>query len=378
MHKFITFGCWNKRGCVQDSPVRKVTDALTKNNDIEFFIVNGDNYYQDKTKDTKIVNNNDLLNGLKCLNRSTENDIFLLLGNHDLEITNTTCETLLLEKAFTEGVNSQAKREKIHIPTELVMFKEVGNTLIIMIDSNLYADENPHCFKILQNNLKEEFLAMPMESQLQFLKQQQQTTINNYLTDKTYKNLIVCAHHPLIGFKNQVVKKETKNGKLKEKVKGGLDIYNVEMYRLMLSLKSHGNKFYYMCADIHNYQEGMVSIEDNGESLMTFQQYIVGTGGADLDDDYNEKYSPYYGLENYTETNSILTTNIQIKEKLALTYSVKKHWSNNGFIIVSIDAGDNVTVEPIQIPNVGGRTRRICKTQHKIKYKKRKTIKRKY
>ena len=44
-------------------------------------------------------------------------------------------------------------------------------------------------------------------------------------------------------------------------------------------------KFYYLCADLHQYQIGSVKIErEDDDSIMDIKQYIVGTGGTDLDD----------------------------------------------------------------------------------------------
>ena len=46
--------------------------------------------------------------------------------------------------------------------------------------------------------------------------------------------------------------------------------------------------FFYLCADLHLYQEGEVTFHDK-----IIKQYIVGTGGTKLDDeipkDYNDK-----------------------------------------------------------------------------------------
>ena len=46
--------------------------------------------------------------------------------------------------------------------------------------------------------------------------------------------------------------------------------------------------FFYLCADLHLYQEGEVTFQDK-----IIKQYIVGTGGTKLDDeipkDYNDK-----------------------------------------------------------------------------------------
>jgi hypothetical protein len=349
--KFINFGCWNKNGCHIDSGMKKVTEEVLKHNNIQFCIVNGDNYYQDKNEGVKKVNELDLLNGMKCLNQLTDNDIYLLMGNHDLEITDGKCETMSFERAFIDGVNSQAKRDKIIIPTNLTMFKSFQKTLIIMIDTNIYADENPYCYqKLFQSN---------DVKNLDDLKQLQKNTIDNYLKEnkKHYKNIIVCGHHPLIGFKNQQQKKG--------KIKGGIDVYNKDLYILLSEVIHHyGENFFYLCADIHNYQHGVVIINDKNQPIMTIQQYIVGIGGADLDDDYNEKYSQNFGSTTDIVSQKVTTVDIEIND-IILTYNVQEHWSNYGFIIVEIDELENVNIIPIRIgkTNTGGKKHSNRKTR---------------
>jgi hypothetical protein len=355
MTKFINFGCWNKYGCSETSAFKKIKDEASKVNDIDFIIVTGDNYYQDKINGNKIVNIKDILNGLNCLNQITDNDIYLLLGNHDLEITEGRCETLYLEKAFADGVNSQAKRNKFKLPDNLTMFKEINDNLIIMINSNIYADENLSCLHVIQDDF---FINRSIEEQLEQESIKQYKIIEDYLSSKKFKNIIICAHHPLIGFKNQIIKTENINGKIKKNIKGGLDIYNVALYKLFLGLLSfHSDFFYYLCADIHNFQEGIVTIQ-NSEKTINIKQYIVGIGGTDLDDDYNEKYNLNYGVDtviNETDT-SVLTANIIVKDDISLTYNIQNHFSNYGFIVVNIDNMSNINIEVVIISNKGGKT----------------------
>jgi len=147
--KFITFGCWNKNGCSDASGIAKVMRTARAEPNVDFFVVNGDNYYPDKTDaGHKVVNKSELLCGMDRLDKITEKEIFVLLGNHDIEIINGDCETITLEKQFVHDANVSAGFDKFHLPTELTMFKYLPeqNTMIIMIDSNIYADENPICY----------------------------------------------------------------------------------------------------------------------------------------------------------------------------------------------------------------------------------------
>ena len=100
------------------------------------------------------------------------------------------------------------------------MFKEIPDqeTLIIMIDSNIYTDENLVCYNEFINGIfDEEGNALTANNAIiDFLQKKQEDLIRTFLSsDKIYKNIIICAHHPLMGFKNQTVKE--KNGNMKKK-----------------------------------------------------------------------------------------------------------------------------------------------------------------
>ena len=103
--------------------------------------------------------------------------------------------------------------------------------------------------------------------QLEFIKE----TIHKY--DGEIKNLIIIGHHPIIGLKL----KKSKNKTVEDII--NFDDVLKEIYE---SLKESVN-YFYLCADIHLYQSGSISLKINEESNMKIQQYIVGTGGTNLD-----------------------------------------------------------------------------------------------
>lgn len=333
MVKFINFGCWNKDGCSANSGLRKVVKEASKYRDVDFCIINGDNYYQNKKGDKKTVNSRDLIKGFNCINKLNM-ETYFLLGNHDLEVTEAGCETLELEEFFVKQSQKYSSK-RIHIPKELTMFKEFHEqkTLIIMIDTNIYAGENPECYEVILDG----YIGNgTIPQRLLELQQKQRELIASKLNGKKYKSIIICGHHPLIGFKNQ--KKVDKKGKVK--VKGGIDAYDIELYRLLFEvIKPHSEDFFYLCADIHNYQEGTVNINFEGKH-MHINQYIVGIGGADLDDDYDEGYDENYRetskIYTYEKPTGVLTATINIDDAI-IDYSITKHWSEYGFIIVEIN-----------------------------------------
>jgi len=364
---FINFGCWNKNGCKEGSGLYQVSELLKNKeyNDVDFFIVNGDNYYQQKNKEekTKTIIVDDLVNGFNCLNTSANGkEVFLLMGNHDIEPANE-CKTIKEEKKYTNN-----DKPNIHFPNDLTMFKEIPeqNTLIIMIDSNLYTGDNLQCYR----NIIEEGLPENDEELIVFLQETQEGLIKKQLDKKNYKNIIICAHHPLIGFKNQKIK----NGK----AKGGIDTYDAGLYRLLYHIiQPHALHFYYLCADIHNYQQGIVKIkgpDDDDDKFMEINQYISGTGGADLDDDYDEGYrkdvsgSPVIGVKQ---------ADIDIGD-MKIDYNLIEHFSTYGFMVVKIQ-NQNITITRVPVPEQQLHSGGIKKRRRYASYsRKRKNKTRKY
>jgi hypothetical protein len=388
--RFVAFGCWNENCCEPETAVYKVLNSIKEEQGMHgpfnFSLVLGDNYYPKKDKDSgnKLAKIDQLSDSFQLLTTSLfgdeareaagaaagaaraaaagaeeearveaptgtsalekvperEKEIFLLLGNHDVEQTievnnpNQGCYVTIFEKTFAQAFNSFPTPNKIFFPPlELVMFKQFGtHTLIIMIDTNIYSGENLDCYSNFLNSTNRE--------ELQRL---QLDTISDRLQGARFQNIIVCGHNPLIGFKNQLVKTDKTTGK--SKPKGGLDICNSQLYELMLSLKSHGQYFYYLCADIHNFQQGIVTISKSSEtsetSEMQISQYIVGIGGTHLDDDYDEAFNPSFSIKNQEKLKTgINTAEVQVSDSLLLHYHVLRHFSDYGYLIGEINDND--------------------------------------
>jgi hypothetical protein len=313
-------------------------------------IINGDNYYKKKEKKDKKdksekkekkekkeksetdIDESQLIEGFELLKKMVKSrELYLLLGNHDIKYINGKCETSILEKEI-------ATTDEYNFPNNLTMFKEIGNTLIIMIDTNIYDDENPTCYKdIFDKNKKIDDEILFNEVILNEIDENKNNTIFEYInnklktyqselineklnTGKTYTNIIVCGHHPLFGVK-------MKDGNLKEQK------LDKDIYELFFNIKESATNFYYLCSDIHNYQEGEVTININDHS-MKIKQYIVGTGGTKLD------------IDNI----SVLDYNRQILNNITLNYHINNHSSEYGYIIVNIK-DDSITVNHKMISN---------------------------
>lgn len=365
--KFVTFGCWNEDCCDESKPVVRVLNKINnEDSDASFFIVTGDNYYPKKDKETgkKITDKTQLLTSFELLREklltTEDKELFLLLGNHDVEKTiqegeqqeESNCYVSNFEKDFIEQHFTSGK--KIHFPKELVMFKKIGeHTLIIMIDTNIYSGEDLTCYEWIERRDEEieEFRA-----KLQHLQQQKIIDILKEEQREKYKNIFVCGHNPLIGFKNQKVK----DGK----VKGGIDTCHEKLYELLFSLQEHGESFYYLCADIHNYQMGTVTIETGpGTKPMKINQHIVGIGGTELDENYNEGFNPKFKKKEDGLQRGIVEASTQIGQ-YKINYTINEHFSVHGYLVVTIGIDHNVMFEIKKIGIISaGKSKRSSRTR---------------
>jgi hypothetical protein len=428
MSKIIVFGCWGDSNNIDNNNnpwFKTVFNEIKTEENVDFFIVNGDNYYQKKNKDKeededkfkesilvsipdtlkttttskskkkkstdKQVEEDNLKTGFENFftlldeKRETQKpkELFLLMGNHDLESINGECKTTILE---IEQVKNYNGKERIHLPTNLTMFKEINETLFIMIDTNIYTDDikkHVNCYDIIidnnNNNNKKPIYNNDdtNEEKIKSLINHQSNLIVDELKGKNYNNIIVCGHHPLFGIKNQ--KTKIKNGKPKKK--GGIETLSKDFYDLFLNvINEKADNYYYLCADIHNYQKGKVTIS-KGKKVIKINQYIAGTSGASQDDDYDEKY---YHVNNKDVNNKdvnnkdgpcilhkqfpkesndeLINDDLKLTktpkfyvfslkkdvDEINLKYEIDQHTSQYGYIVVEI-INDIVTIQPRMI-----------------------------
>jgi hypothetical protein len=97
-----------------------------------------------------------------------------------------------------------------------------------------------------------------------------QTNIKNALNNGI-NNIIIMGHHPITGYK-------VKNNKC---ILTKLEQPFLNMWKSVLNLIPSRININYLCADIHNYQESIVVF--NSHLKKPIHQYIVGTGGTELD-----------------------------------------------------------------------------------------------
>jgi len=136
--KFAHFGCWgdykNKKHIDQN------IDAIGKYNP-NFLLVAGDNYYPKKKEDgkqKKKIYNEEQLHELfqKLGTLKPEIEIIVLMGNHELDRFAANSSISLNKQLATPEVESG--RLKFYTKVES---KVLGDTLIIMVDTNLYLNK---------------------------------------------------------------------------------------------------------------------------------------------------------------------------------------------------------------------------------------------
>ena len=284
MKRFLHFGCWNNMqngNAVNDVMTvmkRKIADTTKP---VDFISVAGDNYYPKKSTDAqgakkKIISPEDLDNGFREL--PDEPEIYMILGNHDLETNNDEEQPTLFvnDKNNPEsGCNIMTLQQdsiknlsNIHFE----LFKAVlmrDDTLVLMVDTSMYEDEAHEYLECYNIFLRESYSLKELRDYQEDLIMD---AVRKYKRD--LKNLILIGHHPIIATK-------VKNGKVKKPL-NDIPFFTPVLANIYETIPDAN--FYYLCADLHLYQKGMVEIEmDDG--IMSIEQHIVGTGGTKLDDE---------------------------------------------------------------------------------------------
>lgn len=292
MKSFIHFGCWNnlnikeKEGKIKEiGCLKKVMKLLEANlSGVDFIVIAGDNYYPKKEKTIegekkKRIIPSKLEEGFNLLPK--EIPIVMILGNHDLE-TNLNPRK---PKLFIEGNPEESRScsilelEKLSKGSniEYTFFKDQmmdNGTLVIMIDSDVYSIDAYKFLPCYNIFLSENFENIDNVKEYQYNLIFQK--INQYNAIGSIKNLIIIGHQPITGIKYKDGVKQPPLNDIPYFKPVLLEIYNL--------LGSEIN-YFYLCADLHLYQDGLITLKNEEEQKeMKIKQFIVGTGGTELDD----------------------------------------------------------------------------------------------
>jgi len=293
--RFIHFGCWNN---INDNNLEENMDSIqnflqlpsSKRNPIDFFSIAGDNYYPvkgekvkgEKVKSKKTIVEDDLRKGFDLLPNIDKNK-FVILGNHDLETNmnfisssgketyDNSCKILELEKEITDG------REDTFLNLFKFFFDKKTKTLIIFFDTTMYVEnEDFEKYQTCYKKLPIPGISKKSSNYQNTLIMFQNNAIIDYISQRgTIDKLVLIGHHPLIYLKNK-----------DKKIKVKQDIPHIMGLLSRIFEVCPSSDFFYLCADLHLYQEGEVSFKDK-----VIKQYIVGTGGTKLDDEIPVDYN---------------------------------------------------------------------------------------
>ena len=319
--KFIHFGCWNECGIDSEkkTPLSKVMERMNlivRDENIKFIVIAGDNYYYPKnsicntylnkkennsdSEDERKINVETFLSGFKALPSNIPK--YLLFGNHEIDLSNiidsqnenrlkcefkndheklknifndsnqneNLCQTLDLQLLYTSKYPCEFK-----VFDEPELINKTDNTIIITIDTTLLSYygansiQNFGCYSRIFKKSKVNTINELIEYQITKVI----TIINT--NQHGLKNIIIIGHHPIYGVK-------IKDNKIVMDSNNGL----IYLYHKINALNCHSCvKHYYLCADIHLYQHGIITIINNENHIkeIVINQYICATGGAHLD-----------------------------------------------------------------------------------------------
>ena len=307
--RLIHFGCWNRtageEGYVRMIPTLK---QYIFENSTDVVLVAGDNYYPQKNKDkktkqkVKTVADEKLNAGFYALKDAVGSvPTYVILGNHDVEKINGDCEIATLESSQKSPPNFDV--------TIFKMFRWTPNTVVVMFDTTLYEDDiakDFECYSRFGNTDELQRGEQPQE-----LIDRQRGEILDFLRRESdeggYSNVIMVGHFPIIS-----AKQKEKDGKKTDKFE--LNKFANDLIVGICNTVGADKHMYYLCADVHMYQYGTISLSAGGQTY-NVEQYVVGTGGAELDD--------VPSSNNYRTSDSGIDYSIDIKDAKA----------TNGFLV---------------------------------------------
>jgi hypothetical protein len=398
--KFIQFGCWNNlntdpttgktKGCLS-KVIDKLKQHIRETNAPDFLVISGDNYYPHKTTvgTTKIktIYPSKLKNGFDILpNIHT----YMILGNHDLE-PNDPNKGYKIKNNKNENITPTSNCEILNLQFNAIAGKNIEyrlfeskvltpNTILFMIDTSIYetsvAIDYLTCYKeflkkspidrLNIDNLNIDNLNIDnlnIDNLITFQLEKMQSFMK-----PEYSNIIIVGHHPIYQARFKKNKKQFLS-----------DIFeNFKSTLLELFDINPDANYYYLCSDLHLFQNGLIEIKNSQGQIMKIKQYISGTGGTELDD----------SLYSRNNQSAIKETEFSSKD---IRYKVDNDIAQCGFLECeygdtlkftpwTIDSGDNLIQLPVndnlnftgQFPTVSGGSKKRKSRKRNKKYKTKK------
>uniref|UniRef100_A0A6C0HTD7 Calcineurin-like phosphoesterase domain-containing protein n=1 Tax=viral metagenome TaxID=1070528 RepID=A0A6C0HTD7_9ZZZZ len=351
--EIIFFGCWNNGGCdLHSTEPNSLTTMVKGLNEYlshiekkpQSLIVAGDNYYpqknkyknKDKTKNEtkdekpqKIFKTKEISSGFNCLQEIDIEKKYILLGNHDLEKTieennEKDCNAIIYQKYLSDNKSFNFFNFNLDSPRELEMIRISSNTVIIMFDSSIY-EKKPEIYLDCYNILRSEETKFESIDDIKQLQINQRDNTIEKLKKSEYSNvtnIVFACHHPLFF--------------LKTKKSNCIFEYSENIINFLLPFNKLKKKFIYLCADLHLFQRSVILIGGIEEQKMKLEHIVIGTGGAELDDDCDySSLTDIMNEENLKEDSKIHFLDFKFSEIEHLNNDKNKQLislKNNGFL----------------------------------------------
>jgi hypothetical protein len=279
--QFLFMGCWNQNQCGIDSTDNGVSSVMfgmkrhvEDHRNVDFIIVGGDNYYprviKKDAEKKKYVNEDELLSGFTCLSDIPIPKI-ILFGNHDMEQTQMySSDDTALPACHVLDKQIEIMDSYHHMSYDTYQGRTVfiwNTCIIVLVDTTLYVEDT--------SKYEECYLKKYDGLTIEKVKKQKQTIILKELDECMRMipipptTMYIIGHHPILGLK----------------ALHKVDTINEDFITLLFEInRLCGIPITYLCADVHNYQYTEMTIQHQPtQTDLIVHQYIVGTGGTELD-----------------------------------------------------------------------------------------------
>jgi hypothetical protein len=329
--KFIHYGCWNNIDCKYNYRDIVIEYIKKFENNYEFLIISGDNWYTNKYDDDdlrsyKMYFTNVLRSGLIKL-YALNKDCHIILGNHDEDVDDDYSKLKEDCMLNIEEYNIRLINNNLLLPATISL-EELQNQKYIryLMQESIKYTKSSHLsdHKLILHKCKEEIDYIYANDILIIF------TNTNILSGESFeyiyayintmleilenhhriaKHIFIVGHEPITSLKWK------KNQYSPTKLQNDKDVFKY----FVDSIKKY--KPVYLCADTHNFQFSSI---DN-----SIYQIVTGTGGASED--------------------HLQDTDDNVIEYRVLVYNVKGHYHNSyGYsVIETIENGIIVTYKHI-------------------------------
>jgi len=360
------------------NPITPITQVMTEinkyviankenKNKVKFMTIAGDNYYKKKqnTKEHQ-YSKSDMQSGFNCLPKDINK--YLLVGNHDLQLyynasevdKRDKCNILDYHNFLASKVNSKfiidtiyeppieptlpsndkniasasAASDTVVVPVAKpvvtpvvtpIMHINEGSTYIIMLDTTMYeTEEYVECYKQLYK-LDDSDKVNVNQKVIEIQNEKIAKCVELINKNERINKIIIIGHHPIACIKPKPI--FNNDNKFTTKNEFNDKLANTILNEIYLKINEKDKiNYYYLCADLHQYQEGSITIT-NQTNTMTLDQYICGTGGTELDN-YTKTVEGKKQIPNQSKT-------IDNKDK-TIIYTMKSNISSYGFLVCSV------------------------------------------